>query len=93
MAMHYWELAAMSGHVQARHNIGNLEGRAGNEQRAFKHLMIAARSGARESLEEIKIGFMRGMVTKEEYENTLRLHHERQKEMKSEDRRYPLNFY
>ena len=44
-AYHYYELAAMGGDVTARHNLGVLEKRAGNEQRAYKHYMIAAKAG------------------------------------------------
>ena len=45
-AKHCWELAAMNGHVVARHNLGVSEYEAGNHQRAMKHFIIAA-SGAR----------------------------------------------
>ena len=41
----YDELAAMGGRVVARHNLGCMEGRAGNLDRAIKHLMISARAG------------------------------------------------
>ena len=34
----------------------------------------------------VKKGFMKGDVTKDEYANTLRAYHERQKEMKSKER-------
>ena len=40
-ATHYYELAAMGGNVNARYNLGNLEGRAGNMDRALKHYLIA----------------------------------------------------
>ena len=40
-AMHYFELAAMEGDEYARHNLGSLEGRVGNYDRALKHYMIA----------------------------------------------------
>ena len=85
-AKHYWELAAMMGHVIARHNLACLEGQAGNDHRAIKHYIIAARAGYKESLDNIKFRFMNGQVTKDEYANTLRAYHERQKEMKSDQR-------
>jgi len=85
-AKHYFELAAMNGSAQARNNLACLEGEAGNEHRAYKHMIIAARAGRKQSLNKVKEGFMRGYITKDEYANTLRVYHERQKEMKSDAR-------
>jgi len=48
-AKHYYELGAMGGCEMARHNLGNIEARAGNMSRALKHWMIAVRSGRSES--------------------------------------------
>ena len=83
---YYYELAAMGGNLMARHHLGLSEYDAGNHKRAMKHLIIAARAGLKESLDNVKIGFMEGLVTKDEYASTLRACHERQKEMKSEQR-------
>lgn len=44
----------MMGHVMARHNLGNNEGRLGNMDRALKHFMIAVEFGMSHSLQEIK---------------------------------------
>ena len=85
-AKHYWELAAMNGNVMARHNLGLVEGSAGNYHRAKKHFIIAARAGFTQSLDQVKRGFMEGLVTKDEYESTLRAYHNRQAEMKSDMR-------
>jgi len=85
-AKYYYELAAMGGHIMARNNLGCLEARAGNLQRAMKHWMISANAGDEESLDPVKQGFKRGLVTKDDFANTLRSYHERQKEMKSEMR-------
>ena len=82
----YLELAAMKGDVDARHNLGCMEGDAGNEHRAFKHFMLAARSGSTPSLDLVKQGFMAGLVTKHEYGNTLRAYQTRVDEMKSKAR-------
>ena len=54
-----------------RHNLGISEGIAGNFHRARNHWIIAANSGCKESLDFVKEGFMDGMITKNEYENTL----------------------
>jgi len=85
-ANYYFELAAMNGSISARNNLGCLEHRAGNYERAYKHFIIAARAGDMASLNNVKKGFMKGVVTKDEYEMTLRAYHERQKEMKSDER-------
>ena len=85
-AIHYFELAAMGGDLSARHNLGCLEGEVGNKKRAYRHMIIAAKAGRKASLDYVKRGFMWGDVTKDEYANTLRAYHERQKEMKSDAR-------
>ena len=53
-AMHYWELAAMGGVVEARHNLGLSEANKSNHERAIKHFMIAVGSGYNDSLRQIK---------------------------------------
>ena len=85
-AKHYWELAAMNGFVKARHNLGCMEVQTGNHQRAYKHLLISARTGYKLSLDAVKQGFMAGYVTKDQYANTLREYQKSQHEMKSEAR-------
>ena len=89
---HYYELAAKRGNVIARHNLGLLEGKAGNHERAMKHFMVAARAGDNESLDKVKQGFRIGHVTKDEYAGTLRAYHESQTEMKSEARDKAADF-
>jgi len=83
---YYFELAALNGDKDARHAVGILEGRDGNNKRAMKHLILAARAGNESSLHCVKEGFMNGLVTKDDYANTLRLCHERQDKIKSEER-------
>ena len=85
-AKHYYELAAMNGDVYARHNLGWMEGKAGNYDRAYKHLILAAKAGHKLSLDKVKKGFMNGMITKDEYADTLHTHQKIQDEMKSDDR-------
>ena len=85
-AKYYLELAAMKGNVYARHNLGALEGKAGNHQRKYKHHVIAAKAGYRTSLDSVKQGFMAGLVTKYEYGTTLRAYQTRVDEMKSDMR-------
>ena len=82
----YFELATMGGDVTARYNLGIIEEDVGNIQRSLKHYTIAARAGHKKALNEVTSGFMNGFITKDEYANTLRAHHERHKEMKSDAR-------
>ena len=87
-AKHYYELAAMLGSVISRCNLGGMEWQAGNRQRSMKHKIIAAKAGHEKALHDVTDAYKNevGLVTKEEYANTLRAYHERQKEMKSDDR-------
>jgi len=85
-AVHFYELGAIGGDSDSRHNLACLEGVAGNGQRSKKHIIISAKAGHERSLEAVKIFFMKGTYTKEEYESTLRAYHERQKEMRSDAR-------
>ena len=72
----------MDGNVFARYILGCREGKDGNERRASKHFILAAKAGYTLSLE----GFMHGIVTKDEYANTSRAHQQRVDAMKSDDR-------
>ena len=92
-AKHYYELAAMNGDVKARHNLGHVEGRAGNNNRAKKHFILAAKAGFKKSLDVVKQGYMNGIVTKDEYANFLRAYQQRHDEMISEARDKFRAFY
>ena len=87
-AKHYFELAAMNGNVNARHNLSYIEEDAGNNERACRHMLLAARAGHEKALEEVTDVYRNevGLVAKEEYASTLRAYHERRKEMKSDER-------
>ena len=85
-AEYYSELAAMGGHVVARHNLGCMEGNAGNKDRALKHYMISAGAGYDNSLTQIRECFMDGQATKDDFENALRTHKAAKDEMKSDQR-------
>ena len=85
-ARHYYELAAMNGHVQSRHNLGILEGRAGNVHQAYRHFLIAAKAGSKISLDAVRQGFKDDFVTKDEYATTLRAYQKINDEVKSIER-------
>ena len=96
-AQYYFELATMGGNITARHNLACIEGDTGNEHRAMKHFMIAARAGSKESLNGIKKnyirGILKGLITKDEYANTLRAYQKRQEEAKSDERDKAVIYY
>jgi hypothetical protein len=52
----------------------------------MKHFIIAANLGDDEALESVKKGFMKGCVSKEDYEAALRGHQAAVDETKSEQR-------
>ena len=85
-ARHYYELAAVGGDGQARHNLGVLEDNAGNVDRALKHYMIAVGAGFEKSLEHIKQLFMDGDATKDDYGKALRSYQAYLDEIKSDKR-------
>ena len=85
-AIHYWELAAMGGLVEARHNLGALDFNAGNMNRALKHFMIAAGSGYNDSLDTIQAMFNNGQATKDDYAKALRVYKENLVEIESKQR-------
>ena len=85
-AQHYYELAAMGGDEVARHNLGCMEMDSGNYDRAMKHYMISAGAGHDDSVKEIRVCFMNGRATKDDFEKALRAHKEAKDEVKSEQR-------
>ena len=85
-ADHYDELAAMGGHVTARHNLGVFEDHAGNWDRAIKHWLIAAGDGYDDSVKHIQKLFMAGCATKEDYTRALQAYQAYLDEIKSDQR-------
>ena len=85
-AKHYYELSAMGGYSKARHNLGNVEFRARNWDRALKHWLIAAGSGFNSSVKNIKQMYMAGHAKKDDYTNALRAYQKYIEEIRSEQR-------
>eukprot|EP00956_Cyclotella_meneghiniana_P016414 scaffold25913_cov23-Cyclotella_meneghiniana.AAC.5 len=83
---YHYKLAAMMGNVDARHDLGHDELETGKIDRAMQHFMISAKCGYDDSLEMVKTGFIKRIVTKEEFEKTLREHQASKDEMKSDQR-------
>ena len=82
----FYKKAAMQGHAESRHNLGNREGRKGNHDRAVKHFLISAKMGDKDSVKMIKMLYMGGVATKEQYTQALRGYQDAVEEMKSHDR-------
>ena len=76
----------MGGDVEARHNLSILEEELGSMNRAVKHYMIAAMAGYDKSLKSIRVCFLEGHVTKDDFEKALRAHKEAKDDMKSDQR-------
>ena len=85
-AQYYYELATIGGDMMARYKLGVFENHAGNTHRAMKHFTLAAKAGDKLSLNCVKVYFMDGSITKDDYANTLRAHQNSRDEMKSEQR-------
>ena len=85
-AVHHYQIAAMMGSINARHNLGCTEMENGNYMPAMKHFMIAANGGDKDSLDQIKVGFRKGHVTKDDFETTLRAYQSSCDKTKSEQR-------
>ena len=85
-AIIHYKLAAIGGHEVARQNLGILEERNENMDRAMKHYMIAARCGYDNALDAVGDGYKTGFVTKDEYASTLRAHKQSTEETKNEQR-------
>ena len=85
-AKYYYELAAIGGIAVPRYNLGNLENRAGNMDRAVKHWMISAAAGHDKSLMGIRECFQNGHATKDDFEKALRAHKNAKDEMWSHQR-------
>jgi len=85
-AMQYYDLSAIGGCVGARHNLGLVEYKTGNKERALKHFMIAVRGGQAKSLETIKALYSNGFATKDVYTKALQAYQAYLSEIKSPQR-------
>ena len=85
-AAHYYELAAIGGNAVARHNLGCVEKKRGNLDRALKHYIIAVGGGYAKSLKRIQSMYNDGYATKEDYSNSLQVYQTYLGEIKSVQR-------
>jgi TPR repeat protein len=84
--VYHYEKAAIGGHPTARHNLAVIEGRNGNDKRAAKHYIIAAKLGLKESMNMLWNHYSDENITKDELETTLRSHQAAIDAMKSPQR-------
>eukprot|EP00956_Cyclotella_meneghiniana_P028060 scaffold64434_cov52-Cyclotella_meneghiniana.AAC.10 len=85
-AIYHYQLSAMLGSIRGRYYLGLMEAQDGNQDRAIRHFIIAAKYGDDMSLQMIKDGFTNGVITKEDFEKTLRGHKASQAKTKSDQR-------
>ena len=70
--LHHLTVAAIAGNPFARHDLGCVEGRNGQHNRAAKHLIISAKLGHDGSLERVKEGYQAGLMSKDDFTAALR---------------------
>ena len=92
-ALYHVEKAAIGGHLYARHNLGCVEEENGRVDRAVKHWIIAAKLGYDDSLENLKILYSAGLVSKEDFEASLRGHYAAIDATKSPQREEAAEFH
>jgi len=90
--VYHLEEAAIGGHHLARHNLAIVEKENGRTDRAIKHFIIAAKLGYANALEAVRKRFHVGLVSKHDYEATLRGHQATMNAMKSEQREEAYEF-
>ena len=71
-AKFHFEAAAMAGHVGARYNLGDLEAKSGNFERAIKLWTIAASAGHCIAMNNLRVFFEDGVVSRESIDSTLK---------------------
>ena len=80
------EAAAMAGNEVARYNLGIMEKQSGNLERAVKHLTIASSAGCYSSMDNLRIAFEYGVISRESIDSTLAAYNSSCAEMRSEAR-------
>ena len=91
--VYHLEVAAIGGHVQARHNLAVIELIDGKMERSVKHFTIAANMGWANSLKNLWKYHARGLVKKEDLNATLRAHQAAVDATKSAQREEAKKFF
>ncbi len=91
--IYHLEEAAIGGHHYARNNLGCEEMGNGRVERAVKHWIIAANLGYDNALNGLKVGFIDGFASKEDYATALRGHQAAVDATKSKQREEAYAFF
>ena len=91
--LHHTEQAAIGGHPNARHNLAFLETLKGQNDRAVKHYIIAAKLGFGNSLDALKELYKEGHASKEDFATALNGYQSAIEAMKSPQRKAASGFY
>ena len=75
-----------AGDEEARYNLGCMEHHSGNNERAIKHVMIAAAAGCYRAMNRLNTLFEDGAVRRESIDSTLKAYNISCAEMRSEAR-------
>ncbi len=84
--LYHAEEAAIGGHPAARYQLAIHEAEKGRNDRAVKHLVIAANLGYDHSMHALKTAYKNGDMSKEDFGAALRAHHAAVGAMKSPQR-------
>eukprot|EP00571_Detonula_confervacea_P013316 CAMPEP_0172302066 /NCGR_PEP_ID=MMETSP1058-20130122/3829_1 /TAXON_ID=83371 /ORGANISM="Detonula confervacea, Strain CCMP 353" /LENGTH=153 /DNA_ID=CAMNT_0013012413 /DNA_START=619 /DNA_END=1080 /DNA_ORIENTATION=+ len=84
--IHFFELAAKKGDIDARFNLGFQAMEKGENCLAVRHWLISAASGCDESFDHISRAALVGMVSKEKLHEVTQQYHMAKDEIKSEKR-------
>ena len=85
-SLQFYEKGAVRGSAFCRYELGTKEGSVGKFSSAYRHLLISAKMGHKESVEAIKNIFMVGAATKEQYDQAVKGYQDAAEEMKSPER-------
>lgn len=85
-SLHHSEEAAIGGHPIARYNLGCNEMANGRYDRAVKHWIIAASLGEEDSLENMKLAYQDGFISRDDLAAALRAYQATIDDMKSPQR-------
>jgi TPR repeat protein len=92
-AMFHYEAAAMAGCEVARSNLGGLEAKSRNVERAIKHWTIAASAGHYSSMYNLLVALKKSAVSRESIDSTLAAYNTSCAEMRSEARDAYIRIY
>ncbi|EJK64594.1 hypothetical protein THAOC_14654 [Thalassiosira oceanica] len=82
----FYKMAAMRGCAVSRYNLGAFECMKRNHANAYRHWLISAKMGYRNSFSSINIMLFEGKVTKGQHAEALKGYQDAIEEMKSHDR-------